>query len=291
MAFLEMDCVSLGFGPSSHRHEVLRETSLSVERNEFVAILGFSGSGKSTLVSLLAGLLTPDRGVVRVDGKTITRPGPDRGVLFQNYSLLPWLSVHGNIEIAIQATRRGLTREERRELVQRSIDTVNLTGSEWKKPHELSGGMRQRLSLARTLAMEPEILLLDEPLSALDALTRGVLQDEIVRIWEEDRRTVVMITNDIDEALLMADRVLTLTPGPAAHLSREFAVDLERPRDRAALNFDSRFQDLRNEITTYMCEINAESKLLATDARISLPLVDPVSFLPSAPMGALTDHP
>lgn len=282
MAFLEMDSVSVGYGPSSHRHEVLREATLEVERNEFVAVLGFSGSGKSTIVSLLAGLLAPDDGEIRVDGHGIDGPGPDRGVMFQNYSLLPWLSVFGNIELAVKATQRDVKRAERRAYVQRYVDMVHLTGSEWKRPTELSGGMRQRASLARTLAMQPEMLLLDEPLSALDALTRAVLQDEIVRIWNEDRRTVVMITNDIDEALLVADRVVTLTPGPTATLSREFVVDLERPRDRTKLNLDPEFKRLRNEITKYMLRINSEAKRLKVDRAATLPDIEPVSVVTRA---------
>lgn len=276
MAFLEMDNVSLGYGPPSSRHEVLRGASLAVERNEFVAIIGFSGSGKSTIVSLLAGLMTPESGVIRVDGRAVDGPGPDRGVMFQNYSLLPWLSVFGNIEIAVKARFGKMRRGERRDYVQRYVDMVNLTGSEWKKPRELSGGMRQRASLARTLAMQPQILLLDEPLSALDALTRATLQVEIVRIWEEDRRTVLMITNDVDEALLVADRIVTLAPGPAAGFSAEFKVDLARPRDRATLNFDPSLRQLRSAITGFMMKMSSDAKLLKVDERIRLPVADPV---------------
>lgn len=282
MAFLDMDNVSLGYGPSSHRHEVLTRASLSVEKNEFVAVIGFSGSGKSTIVSLLAGLALPDAGVIRVDGREVSGPDPGRGVMFQNYSLLPWLSVSGNIELAVKAAGEGMKKAERREYVQRYIDLVNLSGSEWKKPRELSGGMRQRLSLARTLAMRPEILLLDEPLSALDALTRAVLQDELVRIWEVDKRTVVMITNDVDEAILVADRIVTLTPGPEAHLSAEFSVDLARPRDRTTLNFDPEFKKLRNEITAYMMKIHSEARMLRVDTSVDLPDVEPANLSPRA---------
>ena len=222
MAFLELDNACLGFGPPSDRTEVLKDVNLSVEENEFVAVIGFSGSGKSTLISLLAGLATPDSGEVRLKGQKAQEPGPDRGIMFQTYSLLPWLSVFGNIELAVKQVFTAMDKSERKDYIQRYIDLVSLTGSEWKKPHELSGGMRQRLSLARTLSMKPEVLLLDEPLSALDALTRAVLQDEIIRIWEEDKRTVVMITNDVDEAVLMADRIVPLTPGPEATLGRIF---------------------------------------------------------------------
>lgn len=276
MAYLELDNVDFGFGPTSHRYEVLKGVSLSVEQNEFVAVIGFSGSGKSTLVSLLAGLHQPDQGEVRIDGAAVREPGPDKGVVFQNYSLLPWLTVVGNIELAVKQVFPGMTRDERRGYIQHYIDVVSLTGSESKLPGELSGGMRQRLSLARTLSMKPEVLLLDEPLSALDALTRAQLQDEIIRIWEEDRRTVLMITNDVDEAVIMADRIVPLTKGPAACFGREFAVTLDRPRNRAMLNFNPKFKQLRNDVTRYMMQLNEESRQLAVEDELPLPDLDPV---------------
>jgi len=275
MAFIELDNVSFGFGPISNRYEVFENASLSVEENEFVAIIGFSGSGKSTLISLLAGLQKPDSGTVMMRNKPVEEPGPDKGIMFQNYSLLPWLSVVGNIELAVKQVFTDMSPEQRRDYVQHYVDIVSLTGSEYKKPHELSGGMRQRLSLARTLAMKPEVLLLDEPLSALDALTRAVLQDEIIRIWEEDRRTVVMITNDVDEAVLMADRIVPLTPGPSAGFGKSFPVTLDRPRDRATLNFNPEFKTLRNEVTRYMLQINADAKALAPAEELTLPNLEP----------------
>lgn len=285
MAFIEMDNVSLGFGPVSHRTEVLTDVNLTVEENEFVAVIGFSGSGKSTLISLLAGLTVPDAGEVRIHGKVQSEPGPDRGIMFQNYSLLPWLSVHGNIELAVKQVYPNMKSAERKQHIQRYIDMVNLAGAEWKKPHELSGGMRQRLSLARTLSMQPEVLLLDEPLSALDALTRAQLQDEITRIWEEDRRTVVMITNDVDEAVLMADRIVPLTPGPQATLAESFEVTLSRPRDRTTLNFNPDFKRLRNTVTNYMMDINAEAKQLRVSDAIELPDIQPADL--STPSSSL----
>lgn len=278
MAFLEFDHVSLGYGPPSHRYEVLTDACLQVEENEFVAVIGFSGSGKSTIISLLAGLQRPDSGQVRLKGEVITGPGPDRGVMFQNYSLLPWLSVYGNIEIAVKQVFPQMSKTERKDYIQIYIDMVSLTNSEWKKPHELSGGMRQRLSLARTLAMKPEVLLLDEPLSALDALTRAILQDEIIRIWEEDRRTVVMITNDIDEAVLMADRIVPLTPGPHATLGQSYPVHLDRPRDRTTLNFNPEFKELRNDLTNYMMSINQEAKELRVVEDLFLPDIQPIDL-------------
>ncbi len=275
MAFIKLKDVCFGFGPISNRYEVFENANLSVEENEFVAIIGFSGSGKSTLISLLAGLQKPDTGMALMDGRPIEEPGPDKGIMFQNYSLLPWLSVAGNIDLAVKQVFTEMPVGERRDYVQNYIDLVSLTGSEYKKPHELSGGMRQRLSLARTLAMKPEVLLLDEPLSALDALTRAVLQDEIIRIWEEDRRTVVMITNDVDEAVLMADRIVPLTPGPSASFGQSFPVTLDRPRNRATLNFNPEFKKLRNEVTRYMLQINDEAKALSPAEDLSLPNLEP----------------
>ena len=275
---MEIDAVDVGFGPPGQRTEVLSNINLSVEKNEFVAIIGFSGSGKSTLMNLLAGIQPASQGEVRMNGQPVLEPGPERGILFKNYSLLPWLSVYGNIDLAVKQVFPGKSTAQRKEYIQRYIDMVSLSGSEWKKPAELSGGMRQRLSLARTLAMQPEVLLLDEPLSALDALTRANLQDEIIRIWEEDRRTVIMITNDVDEAVLMADRIVALTPGPKATLGKSFPVTLDRPRDRTTLNFNSEFIELRNEVTKYMIGINEEAKKVRTSADLPLPDLMPIDF-------------
>ena len=276
--FLELRNVNKGFGPESDRTEVLRDINLKVAENEFIAVIGFSGSGKSTLMSLLAGLEKPDTGQVLLGGKPVTGPGPDLGIMFQNYSLLPWLSVAGNLDIAVKQVFPEMPKGERADYIQTYIDMVTLTGSEYKTPPELSGGMRQRLSLARTLAMKPKVLLLDEPLSALDAITRAVLQDEIIRIWEDDQRTVVMITNDVDEAALMADRIVPLTPGPAATLERSFPVPLERPRDRAGLNFNPAFKTLRNEVSGFMMSMNEDAKSLRVENNLKLPDLEPVDF-------------
>ncbi len=278
IAALEIDSVDVGFGQVDSRTEILANINLTVQHNEFVAIIGFSGSGKSTLMNLLAGIQQPDVGEVRMHGKMVTAPGPERGILFQNYSLLPWLSVFGNIELAVKQVFPQMTKAERKQHIQHYIAMVSLTGSEWKNPSELSGGMRQRLSLARTLSMRPDVLLLDEPLSALDALTRANLQDEIIRIWEEDRRTVVMITNDVDEAVLMADRIIALTPGPKATLGQSFPVTLSRPRDRTTLNFNPDFKTLRNKVTRYLTDINQEAKQLRKVADVTLPDLSPYDF-------------
>lgn len=283
MSFLEIDNVNVGFGPPTSRTEVLENINLKVEENEFVAIIGFSGSGKSTLMNLLAGLQLPDQGEVRLNGEVKNAPGPDRGIMFQNYSLLPWLSVFENIELAVRSVFPKMKKAEVEAHIMNYIDMVKLTPARDRKPHELSGGMRQRASLARTLSLKPEVLLLDEPLSALDALTRSDLQDEILRIWEEDKRTVVMITNDVDEAVLMADRIIPLTMGPSATLAKEFTVNMDRPRDRHTLNDHPEFMRLKSEITAFMFDLNRESKAQKTDELIPMPDVQPKDFkLPSA---------
>ncbi|MAT46964.1 MAG: nitrate ABC transporter ATP-binding protein [Verrucomicrobiaceae bacterium] len=280
--FLELDGVAIGFGPEKTRTDILRDVNLEVGENEFVAIIGFSGSGKSTLVSLLAGLERPTEGEVRMEGVEVTRPGPRRGVMFQSYSLLPWLSVFGNIELAVKQVFPSSSSVEVRKHVDRYIEMVNLADARDKAPHELSGGMRQRVSLARTLAMQPDVLLLDEPLSALDALTRAVLQDEILQIWEKEKKTVVLITNDVDEAILLADRIIPLTMGPEATLADAFPVNLERPRDRRTLTDQPLYRRLKSEITSYLVGLNKEARKLRGKTLVAMPEVKPRDFkLPS----------
>jgi nitrate/nitrite transport system ATP-binding protein len=280
-AFLEVSQVSKRYGAGPR---VLHDVSLAIEEGEFVAIVGFSGSGKTTLISTLAGLLTPDTGEIRLKGKPISGAGPDRGVVFQSYSLMPWLSVQGNVALAVDAVFPQWSKDERRAQVRKYIDLVGLTHAADRKPSELSGGMRQRVAVARALATKPEILLMDEPLSALDALTRANLQDEIEAIWRLERKTVVLVTNDVDEALLLADRIIPLTPGPDATLGREFRVDLARPRDRKAVNHDAKYRRLRAEITQYLLDSGAQ-RTSTSSANLSLPDVIPITsndFVPKA---------
>ncbi|MGF1485205.1 MAG: ABC transporter ATP-binding protein [Opitutales bacterium] len=275
MAFLELKNVCKGYGPTGPtRSEVLHDINLSVRDGEFVAIVGYSGSGKTTLMSLIAGLLTPDTGTICIEGQPIVGPSHERGLIFQNYSLLPWLSVYGNIALAVNQVFPKWTRAERDQHIRRNIELVNLTPAIDKRPKELSGGMRQRVAVARTLAMDPRLLLLDEPLSALDALTRGTLQTEISRIWESSRKTALLITNSVDEGLLLADRIIPLTLGPRATLGPEFVVDLPRPRERGVLNHDRHYLELRNEITNYLIDL-AEDTNAQDDTIIALPNLQP----------------
>jgi nitrate/nitrite transport system ATP-binding protein len=270
MSYLELKNVSKDFGGSP----VLKDINLSVEKGEFVAIVGFSGAGKTTLISLIAGLLKPGTGSLKLNDLEITQPGPDRGIVFQNYSLLPWLTVFENILLAVEAVNPNWTADKLKEHVEKYIAMVNLTPAREKKPGELSGGMRQRVSVARALAMDPQILLLDEPLSALDALTRAVLQDEISRIWSENKKTVVMITNDPDEGIYLADRIIPLTAGPNATLGPSFQVEIPRPRDRKSINHDAHFKQLRREVVDFMLNSKQERHTAIT-RKLILPDIEP----------------
>jgi len=264
---------------------VLADVNLTVREGEFLAIVGYSGSGKSTLLSLIAGLTVPDRGRIELAGHPLDGPGPDRGVVFQNYSLMPWLSVAENVALAVNAVHPQLDRRERAARVRHHVDLVGLSKALHKRPAELSGGMRQRVAVARALAMDPSMLLLDEPLSALDALTRARLQDEILAIWEGERKTVILITNDVDEALYMADRVIPLTSGPGATLAPGFEVKLPRPRDRLALNHDGDFQRLRRDITACLLDIGRGRAGVQASVP-PLPAVQPNTAPALQPIGA-----
>jgi len=254
MAFLELKDVRKGYGPAERRTDVLGGIDLTIEKGEFVSIVGYSGAGKSTLISILAGLTLPDSGSVLLNGKGIREPGRERAVIFQNYSLLPWMTVYENVALGVDQAFSDWPADRRRAHVEKYVAMVKLSPARDKKPGELSGGMRQRVAVARALAMDPEILLMDEPFGALDALTRSTLQDEVERIWEEDRKTVVMITNDVDEGVLLADRIIPMTPGPAAVLGPSIAVDLSRPRDRKSLNHDPRFKAIRNGVLEFLLQ-------------------------------------
>jgi nitrate/nitrite transport system ATP-binding protein len=272
---LELRGVSKSYGTGAQRTEVLRDINLQIKEGEFVAIVGFSGSGKTTLISLVAGLLAPDAGAILRNDRPIDGPGPDRGVVFQSYSLMPWMTVRQNVALAVDQVFSEASKAERTARVEKYVAMVNLTPAMDKRPAELSGGMRQRVAVARALAASPDILLLDEPLSALDALTRSKLQDEIIRIWSQERKTVVLITNDVDEGIIMADRIVPLKPGPNATLGPEFPVTLPRPRDRQAINHSPEFKHIRREVTQYLMQVGAERSAAGEAKVISLPSVLP----------------
>lgn len=231
----------------------LRDIDLSVRKGEFIALIGHSGCGKSTLLNLIAGLTDASTGVLLCAGREIAGPGPDRGVVFQNHSLLPWLTCFGNVHLAVE--RVFGARESKADLDRRTHEAlalVGLTHAEQKLPHEVSGGMKQRVGIARALAMQPKVLLLDEPFGALDALTRARLQDELMKIVQAAGSTVVMVTHDVDEAVLLADRIVMMTNGPAATIGEIVQIDLPRPRDRVELGEDPRYHHYRTAVLDFL---------------------------------------
>lgn len=276
MSFVEISDLSKHYGEGANRTEVLSNINLKVEESEFIAIVGFSGSGKTTLISALAGLIEPDTGGVLFKGKEIDGPSPERSVVFQSYSLMPWLSVFGNVALAVNSVFKKKSKKERNDIVQKYVDMVGLTHAADRKPAELSGGMRQRVAVARALAMQSELLLLDEPLSALDALTRAKLQDEFSDICEKEKKTIILITNDVDEAILLADRIIPLKPGPNATLGPDFIVDLPRPRNRAEMNSSEEFIKLRGQVTEYLMAVGAE-RGAGAEQEFNLPNVVPIT--------------
>ncbi len=273
--FLELKNVCKTYGEGKDKTSILKDINIQIKEGEFVAIVGFSGSGKTTLISTIAGLINADAGEALIHGKPIAGPGPDRGVVFQNYSLMPWLTVFENVALAVDEIFKDWSKEKRHAHTEKYIKMVNLAPAMDKKPAELSGGMRQRVNVARALAASPEVLLLDEPLSALDALTRGNLQDEILQIWQQEKKTVILITNDVDEAIYMADRVIPLNPGPDATFGPDFKVNIDRPRDRTALNHNDEFKRLRAEITRYLMDIGIANAQKTGANEIILPSVKP----------------
>jgi len=281
MPILELKNVCKNYSADGQVSEVLHNVNLSIEEGEFVAIVGFSGSGKTTLINSIAGLIAPDSGGVLMHGKPVTKAGPDRGLVFQSYSLFPWLTVRGNILLSVDAVHSKWNRQQKLDHVNKYIDMVGLSHAAERRPAELSGGMRQRVAVARALAMDPEILLLDEPLSALDALTRAKLQDEIESIWSLQRKTVVLVTNDVDEALLLADRIIPLTVAPRATLGREFKVNLSRPRDRTTVNHNDEYKYLRAQITQYLLEMGEGRS--ADPVERAAPVVVPITSMDRVP--------
>ncbi|TCI85026.1 ABC transporter ATP-binding protein [Tenacibaculum sp. M341] len=278
MAYLELKNIHKTYGQGANATEVLSNINLSIEEGEFVAIVGFTGSGKTTLVNLINGLLEPTKGEVLFKGEPVKGTSHDRGVIFQNYSLLPWLTVEQNV---LMAVKEAFPKREKAVWKRKSayyIEMVGLTPAINKLPKELSGGMRQRVAVARALAMKPDMIIMDEPLGALDALTRGNLQDQILNIWEKDKRTALLITNDVDEGIYMADKIIPLRPGPNATLGPVFNIDIERPRDKTALNDNPVYKKTRNAIIEYLMDIGNERKSKNQETYI-LPDLAPKSFI------------
>ena len=251
--YVQIENVNMVFDTKKGPFVALQGVNLNVAQGEFITLIGHSGCGKSTLLNLVAGLLKTDDGVLLCAGREIAGPGPDRGVVFQNHSLLPWLTCFENVHLAVE--RVFGAQEDKAQLKQRTLDAlalVGLTHAEHKRPQEISGGMKQRVGIARALAMEPKVLLMDEPFGALDALTRAHLQDELMKIAANTHSTVMMVTHDVDEAVLLSDRIVMLTNGPSATIGEILSVDLPRPRDRLALAEDPQYHHLRGQVLEFL---------------------------------------
>ena len=256
--FVAVDHVDVIFDTKNGPFQALTNINIGISKGEFVTIIGHSGCGKSTVLNLMAGLLDATTGCVLLENREIKGPGPERAVVFQNHSLLPWLTVFGNVYLAVE--RVFGDKEMKSTMVKRTdkvIDMVGLSHARDKRPNEISGGMKQRVGIARALAMEPKVLLMDEPFGALDALTRAHLQDELMRITAELGSTVLMVTHDVDEAVLLSDRIIMMTNGPAATVGEILDVNLTRPRNRLALADDRNYQHLRSEVLHFLYERHA----------------------------------
>ena len=263
-AYLSLSQVDMSFPGAGGPNPVLKGINLDVKRGEYISLIGHSGCGKSTVLNIVAGLLRATSGGVIVDGREVNAPGPDRAVVFQNHSLLPWLTVYQNVEIAVDKIfRDSKTKAERRDWVLHNLAMVHMEHALDRLPSQISGGMKQRVGIARALAMEPKVLLLDEPFGALDALTRAHLQDEVIRIQGELGNTVLMITHDVDEAVLLSDRVVMMTNGPAATIGQVLEIPLARPRNRIALAGDATYNHCRQEILSFLYEKQRKVETIA----------------------------
>jgi nitrate/nitrite transport system ATP-binding protein len=253
-AYLNLSQVYMTFNSKGRGvNPVLHDINLRVLRGEFIALIGHSGCGKSTLLNLVAGLLKASSGGVIVGGREVNSPGPDRAVVFQNHSLLPWLTVYQNVEIAVgKVFRHTKSAAERKDWILQNLQMVNMGHALHRLPSEISGGMKQRVGIARALSMEPQVLLMDEPFGALDALTRAKLQDELLEIVARTKSTVVMVTHDVDEAVLLSDKIVMMTNGPAATIGEVLSVDLPRPRNRVQLAEDPRYMHCRKAVIDFL---------------------------------------
>jgi nitrate/nitrite transport system ATP-binding protein len=259
-SYLQVIDLSVSFPTPAGRYMAVANIDLSVARGEIVSLIGHSGCGKSTILNVIGGLLGPSTGEVRLAGKRIEGPGPDRGIVFQHYSLLPWLSVRANVYEAVDSVHRDRSRQEKTELVERFLRMVNLWDHREKFPSQISGGMKQRAAIARAFAIHPQVLLLDEPFGALDALTRASLQEELLNLWSLDNQTetVVLVTHDIDEAVFLSDRIVVMTNGPAATIGEILDVPLPRPRDKRELLHQPEYVELRERLLDLLLDAHAE---------------------------------
>jgi nitrate/nitrite transport system ATP-binding protein len=254
-AHLELTKVSIDFPTNDGPFRALDNVTLKIDKGEFISLIGHSGCGKSTVLNIVAGLHRATEGGVILNGKEVIEPGPERAVVFQNHSLLPWLSAYENIELGVKQVFKGKkSKAEMREWINHNLDLVHMTHARDKRPDEISGGMKQRVGIARALAMQPEVLLMDEPFGALDALTRAHLQDSLMEIHAALGNTVIMITHDVDEAVLLSDRIVMMTNGPAASIGEILHIELERPRERLMLADDQQYNHYRSEVLKFLYE-------------------------------------
>jgi nitrate ABC transporter ATP-binding subunit len=261
--FVHLEGIHQIFGSGATRYHALDNVNLQIARGEFVSLIGHSGCGKSTLLNIVAGLAAPSFGNVLVGGREVDGPGLDRAVVFQSHSLLPWLTVTDNVRVALDSAFPQKTRAWRKDEARRLVEMVHLGAHAHKKPGEISGGMKQRVGIARAFAADPDVLLLDEPFGALDALTRGGMQDELNRIWEASRKSVIMITHDVDEAIFLSDRVLLMSNGPRAGIVEDVRIDIPRPRTREGMLESPQYIALRKRLVHYLISTGHANKAAA----------------------------
>ena len=252
--YLNLTGVSIEFPSRSGPFCALQDVNLKIEQGEFISLIGHSGCGKSTVLNIVAGLHQATKGGVILEGKEVNQPGPDRAVVFQNHSLFPWMTTYENVELAVKQISKGKSRAEIRDWVNHNLELVHMTHAADKRPAEISGGMKQRVGIARALSMEPKVLLMDEPFGALDALTRAHLQDSLMEIHRELKNTIIMITHDVDEAVLLSDRIVMMTNGPAATIGEVLDIKLPRPRNRVELADDPDYNHCRSEVLKFLYE-------------------------------------
>jgi len=271
---LDISHIDMAFPTPTGSFTALKDVDLKIKKGEFVSLIGHSGCGKSTVLNVVAGLYQATKGGVILSGKEVTEPGPERAVVFQNHSLLPWLTAYQNVELAVeQVFGKTMSKPAKKEWIEHNLKLVHMDHAMSKRPNEISGGMKQRVGIARALAMQPEVLLMDEPFGALDALTRAHMQDSLMEIQNELNNTVIMITHDVDEAVLLSDRIVMMTNGPSATVGEILDVDLERPRDRLSLSKDAHYNRLRSDVLTFLYEKQRKvetikSKTLSTTASV-----------------------
>jgi nitrate/nitrite transport system ATP-binding protein len=268
MTKLHISDMDMIFPTPNGDFQALKDVDLKISEGEFVSLIGHSGCGKSTVLNVVAGLYQASKGGVLLNGKEVTEPGPERAVVFQNHSLLPWLSAYENVELAVnQVFGRSKSKAEKREWIEHNLHLVHMDHAMNKRPDEISGGMKQRVGIARALSMQPEVLLMDEPFGALDALTRAHMQDSLMEIQAELNNTVIMITHDVDEAVLLSDRIVMMTNGPAATIGEILAIDLERPRDRLSLANDEHYNHLRADVLRFLYEKQRKVETINTRSK------------------------